>query len=223
MESNIGKKFGRLLIIEDSGDRTKDGSIKYKCLCDCGKVHYATITNLKKGRVKSCGCYQKESGKMNGEKHKLDLIGRRYGKLTVLSCTGEKQGSNYLWECRCDCGNITVVPTSSLTKGRTQSCGCQAKETAFNNIHEQLGLIEGTNVSLISKNTIFKTNTSGIRGVSQRKDGKYVAYIDFKGKRHTLGTFSSIERAAKARKKAEDKYFSEFLEEYKNGGNKHGK
>ena len=33
-----------------------------------------------------------------------------------------------MWECRCDCGNVVAVRSSSLFSGNTMSCGCLQKE-----------------------------------------------------------------------------------------------
>lgn len=53
-----------------------------------------------------------------------DLIGKRFGKLTVLR-RGENSRKNAVqWVCRCDCGRETLVTTNSLTSGNTKSCGC---------------------------------------------------------------------------------------------------
>lgn len=56
----IGKKFGRLLVLEEVPIRTKQGSIKWACKCDCGNKREVLGTNLKKGYTKSCGCLSKE-------------------------------------------------------------------------------------------------------------------------------------------------------------------
>ena len=57
------------------------------------------------------------------------MIGRRFGRLVVLSRAGSK-GKNILWKCRCDCGTETEVLTHHLTslKDGTRSCGCLKKE-----------------------------------------------------------------------------------------------
>lgn len=53
--------------------------------------------------------------------------GTRYGLLTVI---GEKyqvspSGKRLrMQECRCDCGNITVVITGNLVNHHSKSCGC---------------------------------------------------------------------------------------------------
>lgn len=51
---------------------------------------------------------------------RIDFTGQRFGLLTVKKYIG-----NSKWECRCDCGNETVVFASNLTTGHTTSCGCK--------------------------------------------------------------------------------------------------
>ena len=52
------------------------------------------------------------------------LIGQRFGKLTVISDSGFRDGTSIKWYCKCDCGGTTLVRGSNLTQGLTQSCGC---------------------------------------------------------------------------------------------------
>ena len=55
------------------------------------------------------------------ERKVSDLIGHRFGKLTVISQVENKNG-NSQWLCKCDCGvDARVVPE---LKDGTQSCGC---------------------------------------------------------------------------------------------------
>lgn len=54
---------------------------------------------------------------------RLDLVGRRFGRLTVLALT-DKQGVKRRWLCRCDCGHESIAHTHDLTSGKHQSCGC---------------------------------------------------------------------------------------------------
>ena len=75
-------------------------------------------------------------------------------------------------------------------------------------------LKEGTRLDFLN-NKISRANTSGVRGVSFKKDKmKYKATIGFKGKTYFLGYFSNIEDAKKAREKAEEKYYKPILEKY---------
>ena len=50
----VGKKFGRLLVT--SGPEKSDGTLYWRCLCDCGKSHKASGYTLRIGDCKSCGC-----------------------------------------------------------------------------------------------------------------------------------------------------------------------
>lgn len=56
----INKKFGRLLVIEDTGKRSKCKKIIYKCLCDCGKTVEKEGGNILCGDTMSCGCLRKD-------------------------------------------------------------------------------------------------------------------------------------------------------------------
>lgn len=57
-----------------------------------------------------------------------DRIGRRYGRLMVIGYAGNDNSRKSLWNCMCDCGNITTVMVSHLTCGRISSCGCLKRE-----------------------------------------------------------------------------------------------
>lgn len=57
---------------------------------------------------------------------KLNLIGKRFGKLVVKSESNELKARGSQWLCACDCGNEKSVVGYSLTRGDTKSCGCLA-------------------------------------------------------------------------------------------------
>lgn len=66
---------------------------------------------------------------------KIDLTGRRFGKLTVLyrapaHLSYRSPGGTTIsrWVCRCDCGKETLVMGNNLTSGRTISCGCAVRD-----------------------------------------------------------------------------------------------
>lgn len=52
-----------------------------------------------------------------------NLAGKKFNKLTVLEIAYKKDNRVY-WKCLCECGNTAVVVSSSITRGRTKSCGC---------------------------------------------------------------------------------------------------
>jgi len=54
---------------------------------------------------------------------RLNLVGKRFVKLTVLSYVETRNG----WKCKCDCGNEVITRGSRLSSGRVKSCGCYSK------------------------------------------------------------------------------------------------
>jgi len=65
---------------------------------------------------------QIKGGELMGKS--IDISGNKYNRLLVLRKTNKKMGTNYLWECQCDCGNITYASKSALETGHKKSCGC---------------------------------------------------------------------------------------------------
>lgn len=66
MENLIGKKFGRLTVIERDFSKQR---CYYICKCDCGKVKSIQAHHLKSGATTSCRCYQKEQASKSNIKH----------------------------------------------------------------------------------------------------------------------------------------------------------
>lgn len=60
----------------------------------------------------------------------IDHTGSRHGRLVVLSYKGRDSHKKSLWECKCDCGNITTIRSTYLDSGDTPSCGCFQKEAS---------------------------------------------------------------------------------------------
>ena len=70
------------------------------------------------------GCVEKMPKKNN-------LTGYKFHYLTVLKPTEKRNsGGSILWECQCDCGNITYATSTELKSGHKKSCGCLQKKTA---------------------------------------------------------------------------------------------
>ncbi len=55
-----GLRFGRLVVIEREHRTDIVVGTAWRCVCDCGKVHFASSSSLQKGHTKSCGCYAAE-------------------------------------------------------------------------------------------------------------------------------------------------------------------
>lgn len=110
-----GVRFGKLVVINKvSGDLSV--GLSWNCICDCGKDKVAYTAGLISGNTKSCGC---------GRYTYKSLIGKRYGKLTVLNREKNSKHNHLTWCCRCDCGNIIKIVSPNLKRinGVLRSCG----------------------------------------------------------------------------------------------------
>lgn len=54
----------------------------------------------------------------------IDITGQTFNKLTVLGRSVKQSNVGAMWDCICECGNLTVVESMKLRKGLTKSCGC---------------------------------------------------------------------------------------------------
>lgn len=118
-----GKRFGRLLVLEEFG--RLGSNVAWKCLCDCGKETIVRGADLKSGHTQSCGCYGNEAAKGQTWRRQ-DLTGKRFGRLFVLEQDGISPHGNLRWRCKCDCGNVVTVDGGNLK--RAMSCGCLNQE-----------------------------------------------------------------------------------------------
>lgn len=68
-----------------------------------------------------------------------DIIGEKFGRLTVVKLHHIKQLKRkfYYYLCKCDCGNEIIVLKSSLLNGLTRSCGCYNKEIRSKRMKER--------------------------------------------------------------------------------------
>lgn len=133
-----GKQHGRWAAIRRA-DNSEDGSAQWLCRCDCGAERIMSGAYLRRGRSKSCGC-------LRADQASAHMVGRKWGRLTVLSRAGSPPQKNVTWLCRCDCGNEVIVVGNYLRSGDTKSCGCLWRDTvclpegeaAFNSIVRNL-------------------------------------------------------------------------------------
>mgnify|MGYP003402870807 CR=1 FL=1 len=109
------KKFD---IIEEFVKQFNTGKNRYyRCKCQCGNIFESSKLNVDIGKTKSCnkrGCHSAV----------IKMIGKKFGRLTVLHHKSRTKG----YTCKCECGNITVAKTFGLKTGKHLSCGCMAKE-----------------------------------------------------------------------------------------------
>lgn len=120
-----GQRFGRLTVLKKGkGRKTSGGAYKatWICQCDCGNTTEIDGEKLRRGHTTSCGCFKHE----NKGSQFNDLLGRRFGRLTVIKFIpqSERTVRQYNWWCKCDCGNEIKANAYKLRMGLQQSCGC---------------------------------------------------------------------------------------------------
>ncbi len=150
-----GLRSGMAVALEKTDQKRKGVSL-WRCKCDCGKEFLTEAGNIRSGRVQSCGC-------LRNVKRIKDLTGQKFGRLTAVKRLDEKDGTRFLWLCRCECGNEVKASVSALTSGQVISCGCVKKETAKRAIKDirgqrfgKLTVIEPTEKRADGGNVVWK-------------------------------------------------------------------
>jgi len=118
LDDLTGKKFGKLTVISRIIKKDSKGAL-WNCICDCGKNKIVPACSLKSGGTKSCGCLALSKIE--------NLIGKKFGKLLVLSRSNKISNIGTLWDCQCECGNFTTASTHNLKNASKKSCGCSKK------------------------------------------------------------------------------------------------
>lgn len=204
--SIIGKVFNNLKVIEYTNERNSYNRGLYRCECLlCGGERLATKANLIRGEIKDCGC-----SKARPKSPKTDLRGKKKGTLKVNEIVVVDGHMRY--KCTCDCGNTVIVRPGDLKSNNNISCRVCANKNKYKKM-----CVDGTMPCKLNGDNIRSTNTSGITGVHWDKNRNlWKAEITFKSKRYNLGRYADKDLAIKARKKAEEELFGNFLEWYEN-------
>ena len=64
-----GQRSGRLVVVERAGSKPGGGQRLWVCRCDCGLLVHVAGSELKRGRVRSCGCLGQESRSKTHRRH----------------------------------------------------------------------------------------------------------------------------------------------------------
>lgn len=130
-KNELGNTYGNLTVIAESPTRSKDGKVQWECQCKCGNIIIVPGKLLRNGNTKSCGCLAK-----------YKEIGKKYNQLTVLSYSHTNERGELIWNCQCDCGNLTIAKTSDLKSSHKKSCGCLYSPSLIGQKFGKLTVIE---------------------------------------------------------------------------------
>lgn len=110
-----GQVHGKLTVLRRFFPQKFSGPL-WECLCECGNKIVVQKGQLNKDS--SCGCGRKKS--FNTNANFSDLVGRKFGKITVIS----RVDNGALWNCLCECGRKIEYYYSHLVDNKYTSCGC---------------------------------------------------------------------------------------------------
>lgn len=123
------QKFGLLTPIQYDIDKKK-----WKCLCDCGNIHYVSNSNLERGKKsrQSCGCNRYGHNKSDFIYEEGQIIDHvNSGKLKILKCIRMKPKNkkvnkkHYEYECLV-CGHHDITDEYVIKRG--SGCPVCAKQ-----------------------------------------------------------------------------------------------
>lgn len=164
----IGERYGNLVVIAEGEPHTQPSGQKKRtwlCRCDCGNITTVFHGALRSGITKSCGCLKHVTGSH------FNLVGQRFGRLTVLEEVPTPGGERTRWHCICDCGNETIVTTHDLReKNGTKSCGCLQRKTVAetNTVH---GLCSGG-----TRHPIYNVHVGMLQRCENPNNSRYHRY-----------------------------------------------
>lgn len=214
-EELMGNKYGMLTVI----DRPEKGTIKVKCLCDCGKVHFVSKHKLLTGSTKSCGCNRlkamseaallkaSQPGYVNGSKsHGLSRT-PTYTKWQAMKerCKGCCEFTDHYYK---DVG-ISYDPRWEIFENFLEDMGLCPDGLSLDRIDPKGNYCKENcrwvGLSEQSFNTRKQVNnTSGRTGVVWSKSrNKWIARMNINKKQTVLGAFLTFEEACLCREKAE--------------------
>lgn len=121
----------------------------------------------------------------------IDLIGQKFGNLTVIGYREGSKGIRCMRVCKCDCGNIVLKTDKYLKNRKTRTCGCH--------------LIKETKVCSVCKKAKAKSNfhkrkdrTTGVSSKCKK------CMSEYKKKRYWSDHEVELEKLTKSRTKPEN-------------------
>jgi hypothetical protein len=121
-----GQKFGRWTVLKEVEKDHKHNRRMWLCRCECGNEKVVPGITMTTGDSQSCGCLQRERAVGHGV---TDLVGQKFGRLTVINQGGRTRTGHIKWLCQCECGKQKEIIGTNLTRGLTTSCGCYSTES----------------------------------------------------------------------------------------------
>ena len=177
LKNLTGIKFGKLTVTKRV-ENTPKGGARWLCKCDCGNEKEVASTNLLTGRVKSCGCFLIEHGKIINLTH-----GMSHSSL------------HNIWKQmrhRCVCPGVSGYENY----GARGISVCQEWQNNFENFYDwsmKNGYKEGLSIDRIDNDGNYEpSNCRWTDRFTQANNRRNCLFVIFNGKKMTVKELSRI-------------------------------
>ena len=82
-----GIQLGHLTVLEATDHRSSQGSIIWRCRCDCGNEILLPSSSIRNSHIADCGCRRSK------RYANADITGQRFGRLAALYATDRRDKS----------------------------------------------------------------------------------------------------------------------------------
>ncbi len=203
-----GERFGKWTVLYRDGNSCPP---RWICQCDCGTVRSVRYNSLGHGSA-SCGKCSRERGGPRSLHSSKNRLYRTWLSMRVKckkSCENEEErgerGTHYCEEW----DDFDVFSKWSHENGYAPELELGRKDIYADYTPDNC--IWHTRKDAAKKRRVHRNSKTGVTGVTEsvRKNGRivYVAMIKANNKLEYLGTYDTLEEAAKVRKAAELKYW----------------
>lgn len=118
-------------------DSEKYQKRKCKALCHCGKEFINNLTQIKSGRIKSCGCLRGKAGIIKYQEGEVLA-----NNIKFVADIPYKDNDNRKALMECHCGKLFTSCLSEVKSGKIISCGCARNEVASKSERELTSYIK---------------------------------------------------------------------------------
>jgi hypothetical protein len=216
-----GYQFGMLVVINrGTTNITPNGTHRtmWECLCKCGSKCTISLSNIKSGNTKSCGCIRLASTIQRSTTHGKTKTGTYRSYHAMLNrCYNPNYKNFQYWG-----GDGVIVCDRWICSFENflEDMGIRPQDTTLNRV-EGSKVYCKENCRWDSKGVqaydqrMYKNNKTGVTGVYRTKSGKYVARINVKNEDIHLGSFHTLDEARLIRQDAEILYYGKIKVVYK--------
>ncbi|MEV9640416.1 hypothetical protein ABZ756_06935 [Mammaliicoccus sciuri] len=207
----IGTTVNHLLFVKEI-ERSKYDRRQFVVRCECGKEFPCEGVMVFNGSIRSCGCYKTRKLIESSYTHGLTNTSEYeiWGGM-IQRCTNPKSidYKNYGGRGITVCDRWLDFTNFLEDMGERPTPKHSIDRVDVNGNYEQANCRWATRLEQNRNQRLRSDNSTGIKGVTRsgRRGESYLVRISVGDKRITIGSFKTLEEAAKARKEAEIKYW----------------